>query len=447
MKFPDIKYLFEPKSIAVVGASHNESKIGYKILNNIKSSGFEGRIYPVNPQGGIILGIDVKKGISEIPENIDIAVISIPAKFVFDAVKDACSKKVKFLIIITSGFSEIGNIEEEKKIVDYARNHGARVLGPNIFGIYSGASPINATFGSEDISKGNVAIVTQSGALGIAMMGKTRSAHIGLSAMISVGNKSDVDESDLLDYLVQDKNTKVIMMYIEGIKHGEKLVAALKNATKKKPVIAIKSGRSKRGAMAAASHTGSLAGADSIFSDIMMQCGVMRAESIEEAFGWCNFLSTAPHPKGENTVIITNGGGIGVMAADACEKYGVRLYDDLNKLNTLFSGAIPSFGSSKNPIDITGGADKNQYMQALKVAFKDKAVDSIICIGCETAIFKGSSLFEMISQIEENKMCRKPIIYSFIGGPEFDAAISSLKMKKIPMYGDVYEAISAIGVL
>jgi len=216
----DIKYLFEPRSVAVVGASSSVKKLCHTVVSNLVSSGYRGKIYPVNPAGGEILGIPVYRDISSISGEIDLAVIVIPAVAVFDAVKGCADKGARFTAIITSGFSEIGNAEEEKKIINYARQHDMRVLGPNIIGIYSSVAPMNATFGPGGIKAGNVAIVTQSGALGVAMIGKTKVENIGLSSIVSVGNKADVDEVDILNYLVADSNTKVIMMYIEGVTHG-----------------------------------------------------------------------------------------------------------------------------------------------------------------------------------------------------------------------------------
>ena len=287
-----------PRSIAVIGASHDTTKIGYKVVQNIVQGGYRGKIYPVNPQGGEVLGLRAYRSVEEIGSEVDVASIVIPARFVFDAVKSCARKRVKYLTIISSGFSEIGNNEEEKRIVTFARQNGMRVLGPNIFGIYSAEASLNATFGSSRVIPGGVAIITQSGALGIAMIGKTAVENIGLSAIVSVGNKTDVDEADLLEYLIQNPRTKIILMYIEGVREGERLIQTLKRVTEKIPVVVIKSGRSERGAIAAASHTGSLAGSDEIFDAIIRQCGVIRAESVEEAFNWCKFLSNQPAAAG-----------------------------------------------------------------------------------------------------------------------------------------------------
>jgi len=209
---PNIKYLFEPRSVAIIGASQNKNKIGYQIIENIKYSQYPGKVFPINPKGGKIFDFQIYKSLQEIDDQIDLACIVIPAKFVFDTVKECALKKVKFLVIITSGFSEIGNTKEERKIVNYAQKYGMRILGPNIFGIYSSLAPINASFGPRKVTPGNVALVTQSGAIGVAMFGKTKSENIGLSTVISVGNKSDIDETDLLEYLSSHKETKVIQI-------------------------------------------------------------------------------------------------------------------------------------------------------------------------------------------------------------------------------------------
>lgn len=444
---PDIKYLFEPRAVAVIGASHDTSKIGYKILENIVAGGYRGRIYPVNPKGGAILGIHVSKSIGEITgDEIDLACVVVPARLVFDAVKSCADRGVKFCLAISSGFSDVGNREEEKRIVSYAREHGTRILGPNIFGVYSRPASMNATFGPSKIAPGSVAIITQSGAIGLSMIGKTAVENIGLSAIVSVGNKADIDEADLIDYLIADESTSVVLMYVEGVQEGERFVSALKSATRKKPVVIIKSGRSERGAIAAASHTGAVAGSDEVFDDVVRQCGVLRAESIRDAFEWCKFLSDTPIPNGERTLIITNGGGIGVMAADACEKYGVRLFDDPKLLRALFASVTPEFGSLKNPVDLTGQATSAHYNTALDAALACESVDSVIALYCETAVFDAENLETMI---EENcakyRADSKPIAFSVIGGERTENALVSLRGNALPVFADVYAAVSCFG--
>ena len=448
MGLPEIKHLFEPRTIAVIGASHDPSKIGYKILDNILSGGYSGRVFPVNPRGGELLGLPVCKDIHDVEDGIDVACTVVPAPMVFDAVKQCTEGKVKFNLIITSGFSEVGNREEERRIVGYARNHGMRILGPNIFGIFSAAPSLNATFGPKKIRPGNIAIITQSGALGIAMIGKTAVENLGLSVIASVGNKADIDESDLLEHLIDDDKTNVILIYIEGLKNGERFVETLQRTTAKKPVVMVKAGRSKKGALAAASHTGALAGSDDIFDYLMRQAHVMRAESLVEALEWCKYLSNMPLPVGENNVIITNGGGIGVLATDASEKYGVKLYEDYDDLKETFSTLMPSFGSAKNPIDLTGQATSQDYRGAFRASLESDQIHAVTALYCETAGFEIETFSPLLEETyQKSKDARKPIVFCLVGGTKTETSITALRKKDVPVYSDPYNAVSCLGAL
>jgi acetyltransferase len=446
--YPDIRYLFEPRSIAVIGASRDPGKIGYKVVENIVAGGYKGRIYPINPGGDDIMELPAHESVDSVEGEVDVACIVVPAHKVFSAVESCARKRVKHIMIITSGFSEVGNGAEERKIVAFARQNGMRIMGPNMFGLYSSSSSLNATFGPRDIRAGGVAIITQSGALGLAMIGKTSVENIGLSAICSVGNKSDIDEADLLEYLVPHEDTKVILMYIEGVRQGERFIRALKKATQVKPVVVVKSGRSKRGAAAAASHTGSLAGADNIFDAIMRQCGALRAETVKEAFDWSSFMSNNPLPDGQETVIITNGGGIGVMATDASEKYGVPLYENMGILKEIFSPVTPDFGSMKNPIDITGQAQSVHYDAALDAALSCEDIHAVIALYCETAVFDATQLPAMIkNSYDKFRKERKPILFSLFGGENTERCVTELSREHVPVYSDVYEAVSPLGAM
>jgi len=442
-----MKYLFEPRGVAVIGASQTPGKIGYTVVKNIVAAGYSGKVYPINPRGGELLGHTVYSRLADTPGPVDVALVVVPANFAYEAVEQCAAKGVKFVVIISSGFSEVGNVAEERRIAQFARQHGVRIVGPNVFGIYSAASSLNATFGPADVKRGNVAIITQSGAIGIAMIGKTKVEGIGLSAMISVGNKSDVDETDLLEYLTFQDDARVVLMYLEGVKSGERLVEVLKKATRKKPVVVIKSGRSRRGAQAAASHTGSLAGEDKVFDDVARQCGVIRAESIEEALNWCKFLCDVPLPKGEDCVIITNGGGIGVLTADACEKYGVNLSDEVADLKKTFESVMPSFGAAKNPVDITGGASSDDYDKALGAALQNDNIDAVACLGCQTATFDAAKFAEIAEKRFAQYRPVKPIVFSLFGGEEVERSIVTLKAQGIPVFPDVYAMTSFLGAL
>ncbi len=439
--------LFEPRGVAIIGASHNQEKIGYQIVDNIVQGGYQGGIFPINLKGGKVAGMPAYSSVHEVISDIDIAIIAVPARHVLDSIKSCTKKNIKNIVIITSGFSEIGNIAEEKQIVKIANAADMRVLGPNIFGLYSSKIKLNATFGPQDIKPGHVSIITQSGAIGIAMIGKTKVENVGLANIISVGNKADIDEVDLLEYLTTDENTRAILMYLEGVKGGHKLINTLKAAALKKPVVVIKSGRSARGAAAAASHTGSLAGADEVFDDIIKQCGVIRAETIDQSLQLCRFLASSQIPKGQNTLIITNGGGVGVMAADACEKFGLQLYDDQVDLEKTFEKVVPKFGSFKNPVDITGGASAKMYDQALAAALKNNNINSVICLGCETASFDAEKFADTVRKQDKAYHNLKPITFSIFGGEQVEQGIVDLRKQGTPIYSDVYDAVSCLGAL
>ncbi|NTW76235.1 MAG: acetate--CoA ligase family protein [Syntrophaceae bacterium] len=444
----NIKYLFEPRSLAIIGASRDKNKIGHAVLHNVIDGGYAGKIYPVNPSGGQIEGMPVFRSILDIEDTIDTVCIILPAQLVYDAVVSCADKKVKNAILISSGFSEIGNIIEEKKIVNYARSKGMRILGPNVFGVYSSESRLNATFVSGNIPSGHLAMITQSGALGLTLVGQASVENIGLSAIVSVGNKSDIDESDLLAYLCNHAPTRVIFMYIEGIRNGEKFIKAVRNASLKKPILLIKSGRSSKGAQAAASHTGSLAGSDEVFDDVVRQSGALRAESTREAFNWAMFHMANPLPRGNNVVIVTNGGGAGVMAADACEKYGVNLYDDPQELKKVFSPVIPAFGSAKNPIDITGQAKAADFIKAFDAALADDNIDTVFGIYCESALSPADHLDTIIEEnFQKYKENGKLIVFSLFGGQTTSNYVTAAKKKGIPVSDDVYDTASALGAI
>lgn len=443
----DFKYLFNPRHVAVIGASHKEGKIGYTVLSNIIKSGYRGNIYPINPKGGEILGKKVYTDIFSIEGGVDLALIVVPASIAVNAVEECARKGVKFAIVITSGFSEIGNIDAEREMVDKAREYGMRILGPNVFGIYSASSSINATFGPSKIHPGNIAVISQSGALGIAMIGKTAEENMGLSTIVSIGNKADITEADIMTYVFNDEITKVIFLYIEGLENGREFMELAKNKPDNMKIVAIKAGRSKVGARAVASHTGSLAGSDRIFDAALKQSGVLRANSLEDGFNWVATLAACPRPAGDNVVIITNGGGIGVLAADACEKYGVKLTGDMELLKKTFEGVIPKFGSYKNPVDLTGQAGGGEYREALERALKEDNIHAVIALYCQTDMTPLEPLMDTFLEMQEKYGRKKPIIYSLFGGEGTNKILEELKGKGIPAFEDVEDAISSLNAL
>lgn len=442
--------LFKPKSIAVIGASRKPGKIGYTILKNIIEYGYHGRIYPINPKAKEILGLKAYPSILKVPGDVDMAIIAIPADKVLGAAEECGKKGVKVLVVITAGFGEVGNVEAEKKLVEIARSYGMRVLGPNIFGIAYTPSRLNATFGPKEIREGSIAFISQSGALGIALMGWTVMEEIGLSALVSIGNMADLDVAEISEYLAEDENTRVITMYLEGLHPGtgKKFLETMKKVTRKKPVIVIKAGRSKRGAVAASSHTGSLAGMDQVYNAAFRQAGVLRAYTIEEMFDWARAFANQPIPRGDRTIIITNGGGVGVLATDAAEDYGVPLIVPSEELKSKLRKAMPWFGSPRNPVDLTGQAGVENYVEALETAYKSDEVDNIIVLYCRTAILDPLELAKAVVKVtEKHRDKNKPILAAFVGGEDVFKAIRYLNKNKIPAYSCPERAVSSLAAM
>lgn len=442
----NLEQLFNPRTIAVIGASATPGKVGHKVVYNLLQNGFPGRIYPINPHAEEILGLRCFKSVKEVPEEIDLAVIAVPAAVVPQVVEECGQKGVPFLVILASGFAEVGRVKEERELVGLAHRYGSRILGPNIFGVYYAPARMNATFGPTDVRPGEIALITQSGALGIALTGRTIVEELGLSAIASVGNKADIDEVELLEFFAQDEHTKAIILYLEGTRHGRALLRAGRRVVRKKPVIAIKAGRSRKGARAAASHTGSLAGSDEVFSAAFRQAGILRALTADEALNWARALATQPLPQGRNTVIITNGGGVGVLATDAAEEERLHLLDDLKLLERLFRPAVPPYGSVRNPVDLTGMATPREYELALEAALKEGEVHSIVVLYCMGAEQDPREFAEAILEAYRANPV-KPVTVSLLGGEGTQEAIKLLNRSGLPAYDAPEEAVRALAAL
>jgi len=440
-----LESVFKPKSVAIIGASRSPGKIGYEILRNIKEYGYKGKIYPVNPAADEILDIKCYHSVLDVPGTIDLAIISIPAKFVPPVIDQLAEKGIKAAVVISSGFSEVGNKELEEDLIRRARRAGIRIIGPNVFGVLYSPTRLNATFGPRDVRPGNIAFITQSGALGIALMGWTVTEKIGLSAVVSVGNKADIDDSDLLSWFRKDENTNVVLIYMEGIADGRKFMQEARLTTQFKPIIVLKAGRSKKGMAAASSHTGSMAGSDVVYSASFKQAGVLRAENLEQAFDWALAFSALRIPKGRRVVIVTNGGGVGVMATDSCEAAGLEVFDPPEDLRKEFKRYMPEFGSTKNPIDLTGMATHEEFRGALRTAVKHKAVDCIIALYCETAVSDPIKIAEVVTEVFHTS--NKPITVTMIGGEKVSQAMALLKEHGVPAYPDTERAVSAMAAL
>ncbi len=439
--------LLNPRTIAVVGASHKPGKVGHEVLRNLINYGFPGKIYPVNPKGGEILGLRVYRSLLEVPDEVDLAVIVVPARIVPSVVEDAGRKGVKALAIITSGFSETGpeGAELERRIVETARRYGMRVLGPNIVGIMSTSKRINATFSGLTPYPGSVTIISQSGALLIAMAGRTWIEKVGINDMISIGNMSDITFPDLLQYYYGDESTKVIGLYIEGLKKGREFIEVARRANK--PIVALKAGVSRRGALAAASHTGSLAGSAAVYRGAFRQARVVWANDLDDFFDKMLVLSLLRPPENGHVLIITNGGGVGVLSTDEAERQGIELEDPPKDLKEELRKYMPEFGSDKNPVDLTGMATDKEYYGTVSAALSHPWVGALVVLFCETALTSPQKVADAIVRAYDDSGRTKPIVVSFVGGPETMKAADTVKERGIPIYKSPELALRALAGL
>ena len=438
--------LFRPKSIAIIGASTTPGKIGHTVVKNLVESKYEGGIFPVNPSADEILGFKAYKSVIDIPDSVEAAVITIPAKFVLKVVKECGQKGVKGLIVITSGFSEVGDVELEHELVRTAHEYNTRVLGPNVVGTLSNSDKLNASFAPFLPLNGDASLVSQSGALLIAMDAITYSRRIGFDKMISIGNMSDVNFGDTVAWLNEDENTKCISLYVEGLKDGSRFIQESAKATK--PIVVLKAGVSEQGAAAAASHTGSLAGAQKIYSAAFKQAGAIQATDLNDLFDCTLALSLQPPMKGDNLLVLTNGGGVGVLATDSAESAGIPMKFAPETVQEELKKHMPSFGSAKNPVDLTGMAGNDWYYTSTKFSFAHSWVDGLVVLYCETAITNPMEIAQSIHKaISETGIKDKPVTVSFVGGERSAEAMQWLVEQGIPAYEAPDLAVHAMGTL
>ncbi|MBO3840017.1 MAG: acetate--CoA ligase family protein [Thermoproteota archaeon] len=429
-----LEAFLNPRSVAVVGASREEKKVGHRILRNLINSGFKGSIYPVNPNADMILGYKCYKSVSEIEEDVDLAVVSVPANAVLGVVEECGRKGVKGVVVISAGFSETGRdgVMLEKQLVSKCREYGIRLQGPNCLGLINSRIGLNASFASTSPIPGNISIVSQSGALGSAILNWAGFNSMGLASFISVGNEADLTVSDFLDAFIEDENTRVVGVYMEGVKNGEYFLEVAKRLSRKKPLVILKSGTTEVGIRAVSSHTGSLAGSDVAFSAACKKTGALRVETMKEFFDLLFAFQYQPLPKGKNVLVITNGGGPGVLAVDACEKLGLNLPLLERDLIEGLRKQFPPHASLGNPLDVLGDADENRYKIALESAFKSNVVDSIILILTPQAMTPSEEVARVIT--ETSKMVEKPILASFMGFDNDSTPIRILRAGRIPNY-------------
>lgn len=440
----NLKNLFNPKSIAVVGASETEGKIGYIISRNILDLGFEGEIFFVNPKYEELFGRKCYASLNDLENEVDLAVIVIPSKFVNQTVKEA-GGKVKNFIVISAGFSETGKDgkERERELLSIAEKNKVNILGPNCLGFIAPKIKLNASFAGGMPEEGNISFVSQSGALAVAIMDVAEKEQIKFSQIISVGNKMQINETGLIEYLGEDENTKVIAMYLEGIENGKDFIEVARKVSQKKPIVVLKAGRSEKAQKAIASHTGSLAGSDKIMDAAFEKAGVIRANNLEEFFGLIKLISNFELVDNPKTAIITNAGGPGVLTTDSFQDKELELVEFSDESKAKFRDFLPEESSVENPVDLLGDAKEDRYQKALEVLEKED-VGNIICL--MTA--QDQTPTEKISQVlaDFSEKSGKNIIPVFIGGEKMIGALKILNKNNIPNFSFPKEVVDALNL-
>ncbi len=435
--------LFNPRSIAVIGASADPKKVGYAVLHNLQRFRFGGALYPVNPAGGEILSLRSYQKITDISEAPDLAVVVIPARLVPDSLRACAAAGVTSAIVISAGFKEAGKegtlLEEELKHI--SRERHIRILGPNCLGLINTANDLNATFAADMLPKGRIAFFSQSGAMGIAIMDWAIGNDIGFSKFVSLGNKTDLSEIDCIEYFRDDPDTNLILGYIEDVVDGKRFMEIAAKAARVKPVILLKSGGTEAGARAASSHTGALAGSDTAFDAAFKQTGVMRAQGVQDLFDTALAFSEGKIPAGNRLLVITNAGGPGIIAADTAERLGIQLPHMTRESIEAVSKKLPPNATVYNPVDVIGDATSERYGAVLEQAVKDPNVDGVLVILTPQAMTDMENTAAVV--IAAARSTDKPVITSFMGEKRVRPAINKLKAASLPNFSYPEAAVKA----
>ncbi len=438
--------LFRPRSIAVIGASRRRDAIGGAILNNLTKQPFQGPVYPINPHATHVQAVPAYPTIEAVPGEVDLAIIVVPSAGVLEAV-EACGKKgVKALVVISAGFKEIGEEGAKREVAlrEIVRRYKMRLVGPNCLGILNTdpAVMMNATFAPIQVMQGRVAFSSQSGALGLAILDYARMLNVGISQFVSVGNKADVSGNDLIEYWEQDEGTDVILLYLESFGNPAKFTQIARRVARKKPILAVKSGRTESGSRAASSHTGALAGSDIAVDALFRQSGVIRTDTIEQLFDTALLLASQPIPAGPRVAILTNAGGPGIMAADACEGSGLQLPALEPKTVKALRAFLPAEASTRNPVDMIASANAESFEKAVRLLHADKNVDSVIVIFVPPLTTGAQEVAKAILAGAEGHT--KPILSCFMGSHGVPESLKSLQSGHIPSYSFPESAAQAL---
>ncbi|MEJ2710798.1 MAG: acetate--CoA ligase family protein [Anaerolineales bacterium] len=427
---------FEPKSVAVIGASTNPDKLGHAVLKNLVDGGYseKGKVYPINLDAGEILGHKAYPSVRDVPESIDLAVIVIPYPYVPDALRECGEKAIPAAIVISAGFREAGRegLERELELIDIAKEYDIRLVGPNCLGVIDTFTPMNASFAAGTPPKGPMGFMSQSGALGTAVLDIALAGRLGLSKFVSLGNKADVSEIDLLKAWQNDEDTRVILMYSEGMPNGQEFIRVARQVTKSKPVVAIKSGVTQSGSRAVSSHTGSLAGSEQAYHAAFQQAGVLRVESMESLFDIALAIGYQPPLTGNGIAIITNAGGPGILATDALERSGLNITRLKNETIQALEKFLPDAASAANPVDVLGDARADRYRFALETVNKDDNVQGLLVVLTPQAMTEIEATAEAVGKL--SRETEKPILACFMGEKEVASGIKTLTHYGIPNY-------------
>ncbi len=443
-----MRRIMQPDAVAVIGASAEDGKIGNSVMKNLIDGGYEGALYPIHPKADVILEHACYPSVVEVPGDIDIAIFCIPARFVAGVLAECGRKKIPGAILIPSGFAEVGEQALQDEIVTVARENGVRLMGPNIYGYYYTHKNLCATFCTPYTERGKVALSSQSGGVGMAIVGFSRSAKMGVSAIVGLGNKADIDEDDLLTFFEQDRNTEVIAMHVEDLKDGRAFAEVATRVSRRKPVVVLKAGRTRMGARAANSHTGALAGDDRVYDAVLKQSGVIRAATLNDMLEFARGLQVLPTPRGENILILTGAGGSGVLLSDACVDHGLSLMQMPEDLDAAFKAFIPPFGASGNPVDITGGEPPGTYRATIDLALADERIHALVLGYWHTIITPPMVFAELLGEAVAEARGRgidKPVVASLVGDVEIEAACGYLMDRDILAYP--YTAEKPVAVL
>lgn len=458
----NLEAIFSPQSVAVVGASTTPGKVGHDIFYNILNGGFKGVLYPVNPGAHSVLSVRAYPTIKDIPDDLDLAIIILPPRLAENAVKEATEKGVKGLVIVSAGFKEVGGEGAliESRIVDRCRESGVRLVGPNCLGVINPQPSVrlNASFSSRMPASGNLSFISQSGALCTAVLDFAADRNFGFSKFISIGNKADVDELDVLRYLHEDDETEVIMIYLEELRRGPEFIEEVRNITsgyRRTPILAIKSGRTALGAKAAASHTGSLAGSEAVYDSIFRQSGIIRVDSINDLFDFANVFAYKQEsalgkikrklPRGNRVAIITNAGGPGIVATDMTVTSGLELAEFSKETIEDLSRHLPATANIHNPVDIIGDAAQDRYESALETVIKDENVDGVVVILTPQSMTNALGTAEAVVKVARSS--GKPIVSCFMGVVDVSPGTKYLQEYGYPVFRFPENAARAFGVL